>query len=301
MAALVREHEIDVIHTHAYYADVLGESFVEVFVPREDPGNCLHLGQIRVPSPAYASNGLDGAAFRGQVTAHCDDTYKKTIKLGFKPERVSMLITGFPARERSPLRGEARLTHRRSVGIQDDEILLLNIARIHPEKAHDQLLRSFKLIHHKYPKARLWISGTGWKYLEDQLEALRKELGIEQAAQVIGFKQDLWPLLDAADMMVHPSHVEGVPMAIQYGMAAELPIVISDVGGIREIIKDGRTGVLVPENDIEGFAQTVIGLIEDKERARQLGKGAREFVLNDYSIENAVERIADTYREVLGR
>ena len=59
--------------------------------------------------------------------------------------------------------------------------------------------------------------------------------------------------------------------------------------------------MLVPENDIEGFAQTVIGLIEDKERARQLGKGAREFVLNDYSIENAVERIADTYREVLGR
>jgi glycosyltransferase involved in cell wall biosynthesis len=101
-------------------------------------------------------------------------------------------------------------------------------------------------------------------------------------------------------MMVHPSHVEGVPMAIQYGMAACLPIVISDVGGIREIIKPEQTGVLVPENDIAGFADAVNALIENPERARRIAEGARHFVSTDYSIETAVTRVQDTYREVLG-
>jgi glycosyltransferase involved in cell wall biosynthesis len=300
LAKLVREYQIDVIHTHAYYADVLG-ALVKMFVPVKTVATVYIWGKYELHRQIMQAMDWTALHFVDKVTAHCDDTYKKTIRLGFSPKQVSTLITGFPAREHTPLRGAARLAHRRNLGIQDDEILLLNIARIHPEKAHDQLLRSFQLVHAKYPKTRLWISGTGWQYLEDELDALRKELGIEHAAEVIGFKQELWPLLDAADMMVHPSHVEGVPMAIQYGMAAELPIVISDVGGIREIIKDGRTGVLVPENDIEGFAQTVIALLEDKQRAQQLGRGARDFVLNEYSIETAVMRIADTYREVLAR
>jgi glycosyltransferase involved in cell wall biosynthesis len=193
------------------------------------------------------------------------------------------------------------LAHRRKLGIRDDEVLLLNIARIDPEKAHDQLLRSFRLIHDKHPNTKLWISGRGFRNLEQELLALRSQLGLDRAAEFIGFRENLWPLLDAADLMAHPSHVEGVPMAIQYGMAAELPIVISDVGGVREIVKHGRTGLLVSENDIAGFADTVIGVIEDKEKARHLGEGARHFVSNEYSIYTAVDRVAQTYREVLSQ
>jgi glycosyltransferase involved in cell wall biosynthesis len=300
VARLVREHQIDVIHTHAYYADALG-ALVKLFVPVKVVATVYIWGKYEFHRQLMQIMDWTALHFVDKVTAHCEDTYKKTIRLGFKRDRVSTLITGFPAREHTPLRGEARLAHRRRMGVKDDEILMLNVARIHPEKAHDQLLHSFQLIHDRYPNARLWISGAGWRYLEDGLEALKKELGIENAVEVIGFQQDLWPLLDAADFMTHPSHVEGVPVAIQYGMAAGLPIVISDVGGVREIIKDGRTGVLVPENDIRGFADAVIRLIEDKEQARKLGAGARDFVLNEYSIETAVARVADTYREVLGR
>jgi glycosyltransferase involved in cell wall biosynthesis len=300
LAAIVREHDIDVIHTHAYYADMVG-ALTKRFVDVKVVSTVYIWGKYEFHRQLMQAMDWTALHFVDKVTAHCEDTYKKTVKLGFNEGKVSTLITGFPANEHRRLLGEERLAHRRRLGIGDDEILLLNIARIHPEKAHDQLLRSFKIIHDKHPNTRLWISGVGWKHLEDNLDAIRKELRIEDSAEVIGFRQNLWELLDAGDMMVHPSHVEGVPMAIQYGMAACLPIVISDVGGIREIVKPEHTGVLVPENDIEGFARAVCDLIENPERARRIAEGARHFVSHDYSIETAVARVADTYREVLGR
>jgi glycosyltransferase involved in cell wall biosynthesis len=300
LAQLVREHEIDVIHTHAYYADIVG-ALTKRFVDVKVVSTVYIWGKYELHRQLMQL--MDWAALHlvDKVTAHCDDTYRKTIKLGFSADKVSTLITGFPAHEHARATGEKRLAMRRRAGIRDDEVLLVNVARIHPEKAHDQLLRSFKIIHDRHPNTRLWISGVGWKHLEDNLHALRQELGIEDSAEIIGFRENLWELLDMADMMVHPSHVEGVPMAIQYGMASSLPIVISDVGGIREIIKPERTGVLVPENDIQGFAQAVCDLIGNPDRARRIAQGAREFVSTDYSIQTAVARVAATYREVLGR
>jgi glycosyltransferase involved in cell wall biosynthesis len=107
-------------------------------------------------------------------------------------------------------------------------------------------------------------------------------------------------MLHAADFMIHSSHVEGVPIAILYGMSAALPIVVSDVGGVYEVIHQNETGVRVPENAVEQFAGEVIALIEDPHRRSALGARAREFVTTAYSIETACSRVQQTYKEVLG-
>jgi glycosyltransferase involved in cell wall biosynthesis len=244
---------------------------------------------------------MDWVALRfvDKVTAHCDRTRQLTLRLGFSAKKVGTLITGFPVHERPAVDAPRRAAIRCSLGIKEDEILLVNVARIHPEKAHDQLLKSFRIVHDRYPNARLWISGEGWPWLEEQLRQLRSELGLEQAVDFVGFKQDLWPMLLASDMMVHSSHVEGVPIAILYGMTAGLPIVVSDVGSLYEVMEQDRSGIRVPENDIEGFAAAIIRLLEDPARARSLGDAARHFVETDYSIETAVRRVEQTYREVL--
>jgi glycosyltransferase involved in cell wall biosynthesis len=188
---------------------------------------------------------------------------------------------------------------RHEFGIGDDELLLVNVARIHPEKAHDQLLKSFRVIHGKYPKTKLWISGVGYPWLEQELRELGKSLGLESAVSFVGYRQDLWPMLHSADLMVHPSHAEGVPIAILYGMSAGLPIVISEVGGIYEVIRQNETGILVRENDVEAFANAAIRLIENPLERRRLAQSAREFVTTRYSIETACRNLEDTYREVV--
>ena len=299
VAQLVRDLNIDVLHTHAYYGDAVG-ALAARFVPVKTVATVYVWGKYELHRQIMHLIDWTALHFIDKVTAHCEDTRRKTIKLGFREDEVSTLIPGFPFKHHSPTRTE-RLNLRRSMGIKDDDILMINIARIHPEKAHDQLLTSFKTIHDRLPSARLWISGVGWDKLQQELLSLRSTLCLDQAVEFVGFRQDLWPMLDAADMMVHPSHVEGVPIAILYGMAAGLPIVVSDVGGVSEAVKHGRTGILVAENDTAGFAQSVIDLIQDPAEARRLGDAARQFVQTEYSIETAVRRVERTYAEVLSQ
>ncbi len=299
LAALVKDLQIDVVHTHAYYGDILG-ALLKRFSP------------VKVVSTVYVwekyelhrqiMQALDWTALRfvDKVTAHCVETRRRTIRLGFRESQVPLLIAGFPDSGPPPT-PERRAVLRRDAGIKEDEILMVNVARIHPEKAHDQLLRSFRIVHDRHPNTRLWISGVGWKYLEDELLALRQSLELEGAVEFVGHKPNLWPMLHAADLMVHSSHAEGVPIAVLYGMSAGLPIVISDVGGVYEVIHNNQTGVRVPENDVEGFARAVSELVSDEERRRGIGKAARDFVVNKYSLALASQRVEEVYREVLSQ
>lgn len=299
IAEQVRELDIDIIHTHAYYGDALG-ALTKLFVKVKVIATVYVWGKYELHRQIMQA--IDWAALRfvDMVTAHCDRTRHWTVKLGFPKESVKTLIAGFPVSDRKPVNGNERLRLRREMGIADDEILLVNVARIHPEKAHDQLIESFKIIHDRFPKTRLWISGVGWDHLEQEYKQLRDSLGLQQSVEFVGFKQVLWPMLESADMMVHSSHVEGVPIAILYGMTAGLPIVISDVGSVYEVIHQGLTGIRVPENDIQGFASAVIDLISNPENARRLGKAAEAFVRNEYSIDKAVRDVENAYREMLG-
>jgi len=297
VARIVREHQIDIVHTHAYYADAVGaiarrmtgvKTITTVYVWGDYE---LHR-QIMQWMDWIAINHID------KVTAHCKDTFRKTVERGYPEEKLGLLISGFPV-DREPPTPERRRRARQAAGVTDEEVVLLNVARLAPEKAQDQLLKSFRIIHDHFPNTRLWISGVGLDFVERDLLRLQRELGLEGSAEFVGYRHDIWSLLDAADIMVHPSHVEGVPLALLYGMAAALPIVASAVGGVPEIIRPGRTGALVAENDVQGFAETVIRLIEDRAEARRLGGGARRFVETDYSLETAVRRVEKTYQEVL--
>jgi glycosyltransferase involved in cell wall biosynthesis len=298
-ADLVKELKIDVLHTHAYYADMVGaltkryatvKTIATVYVWEKYE---LHRQIMQV---------MDWAAlkFVDRVTAHCEETRRRTVRLGFKAETVPVLIAGFPDEVALPT-VEERQRLRRNAGIHDDELLFINVARIHPEKAHDQLLRSFRIVHDRYPKSRLWISGVGWPKLEENLRELRSALGLETAVDFVGYRQNLWPMLHSADFMIHASHAEGVPIAILYGMSAALPIIVSDVGGLYEVIHQNVTGIRVPENDIDGLANAILRLVEDPDERKRLGLAARQFVTTDYSMRTACTRLENVYREVLGR
>jgi len=293
LAAMLRAWDADILHTHNTYADCVGAIV-------------RHMVDVKTITTLYVWGDfgwkrnllqrINALAIRrfDLVTAHCEDTQRRTLELGFRD--VPLLICGFES-NRVELPADERSRRRRALGVADDEVLLANIARFYPEKAQDHLLRIFARVLEKQPRARLWMVGTG--PLEHDLRELTRELGLEQAVQFVGFVEDLPSLLALIDIQVHPSHMEGVPLAICSGMAAGLPLVASDVGGLKEVISSGRTGVLVAPGDDERFAEEVVLLIEDPERARALGERARRFIEDDYSLARAVAALADTYREAV--
>jgi glycosyltransferase involved in cell wall biosynthesis len=108
-------------------------------------------------------------------------------------------------------------------------------------------------------------------------------------------------LLSAADVLVLPSRNEGQPMAVLEAMAHGLCVVASDVGGIPELVDDGRTGLLVPPDDVEALVAALRKVLDDDSLRAALGATARERVLEEFDVDVVWRRIDGIYREVAGR
>ncbi|HEY8154247.1 MAG TPA: glycosyltransferase family 4 protein [Myxococcota bacterium] len=297
LARRVRELGVDVLHTHNTYADCVG-AVTRLLVPVRTVTTLYvwtNLGFKR-----KALQWINQRVIRGydQISAHCEETHRQTVERGFRPEELKTLICGFEAEVPELGPGE-RSRLRRARGVADDEVLLANVARFYPEKAQDDLLRSFAEIHRQEPRTRLWMIGVG--PLEARLHALCTRLGLDDAVDWLGFDRDLMTTLALVDVQVHPSHVEGVPLAICSGMAAGLAIVGSNVGGMSEVLKTGSTGILVPPRDLPAFEREVLRLVRDEGERRRLGAEARRFIETEYSLDTAVARVEATYEEVVGR
>jgi glycosyltransferase involved in cell wall biosynthesis len=172
----------------------------------------------------------------------------------------------------------------------------VNVSRCYPEKAQGFLLRCFARVRERRPEAKLWILGVG--PLQEQLKALCRQLNLDGPVRFLGFVEDLASTLALADVQVHPSHAEGVPQAVLAGMAAGLPVVGSQVGGLPEILGDGR-GILVADLNLDVFANAIEELIEDAALRRSLGERARRFVKSDYSLASATRRLEQTYTDLV--
>ena len=297
VAQAAREREVDIIHTHAYYGDAVG-AIAGKLAGVKTVATVYVWGKYELHRQLMQLMDWTAIQFMTRVTAHCRDTASKTFVIGTRRKDIQILLPGYPDKH-TPYSQEERLAARHAAGIKDDEILLVNAARLAPEKAQDQLIQSFRIIHDRYPQTRLWISGVGLDSVRQNLETLRRDLRLEDAVELRGFSGDFWALLSVADMMVHPSHVEGIPQSIMGAMAAGLPIVASDVGGVSEVIQHGHTGLLVKENDVSGFAQSVIDVICQPQRMRQIGENGRNAIETELSTEAAVRKVEELYRQMV--
>jgi glycosyltransferase involved in cell wall biosynthesis len=295
---LVQQHGIQIVHAHNCYADV-----VVWFASRLGPA------RFKTITTAYVwfdfgdwkrnlIQWIDARAMRrfDRVTAHCETTRVATLERGIATGEVPTLICGFethPVRLDAQQRREGRAAH----GADDTDVVLLNVARLYPEKAQDFLLEVFARLLIDRPRLMLWLAGVG--PLEGALREKAQQLGVAHRVRFLGFVAPLPPMLALADLQVHPAHIEGVPLAICEGMAAGLPIVASEVGGLPEILDGGRNGVLVPGLEIERFAQAVAGLIDEPVRAAGYGAKARRFIEEDYSLTRAVGRVEAEYDRLL--
>ena len=295
LAAFVREHGVRIVHCYNTYSDLVG-----VLVK--------WMTGVRIVTtlwvwghPGWKRRLLQWAdrlslPFFDVVSAQSEDARRDTAQPGLPVERVKLLICGYSER-RAELSAGERAALRATLGAAADEPVLVNLARFWPEKAHEVTLEAFRQLLRTHPAARLWLAGGGPDL--EKMQALARDLGIAPRVAFLGFRRDLPELLAAADIQVHPSHTEGLPLAVCAGMAAGLPIVASRVGGVPEVIHDGRTGVLVPAGDPAAVARAVAALLDDPQRARRLGGEALRFVREEYSLEVAVQRLQQVYAEAL--
>jgi len=110
--------------------------------------------------------------------------------------------------------------------------------------------------------------------------------------------RDIAPVYAACDLSVWPAVNEAYGMALLEAQAAGLPVVSCALRGVPDVVVDGETGILVKEGDFEALAQALRGLLVDRERRRDLGRGAAAFVLRERSLEMAAERLARALKQI---
>lgn len=207
--------------------------------------------------------------------AHYNDC-RLLLKTNFDEKKSVVIQTGIPATSfRQPV---VNSTNAFVLGMQ---------SRLVPIKDHDTLIRAFSKLIKKFPNAQLRIAGDGIE--RERLELLCGELGIQGRVQFAGMlsKNDLRKWLTELGIYIHATLGETSSIALMEALAAGLPVVASNVTGIREFL-DERTAVLVPPKNVEMLEAAITGLLMDQEKRRLLAENAYNFAKENCSLEKMV-------------
>jgi radical SAM protein with 4Fe4S-binding SPASM domain len=180
---------------------------------------------------------------------------------------------------------------RAALGLVDGEPTIACVARLHPGKGIDNLLLASAELRQSVPRLRVLVAGEG----DDRarLEQLRSHLGLSGCVTLCGQVSDVPALLAAADILCHPSLVDGLPNSVIEAMAMGLPVVASAVGGLPDLLGKGA-GVLTPPHDVAALVRELGSLLTTPARAAEVAARGCAGVREHWSIEARTAELADT-------
>lgn len=173
---------------------------------------------------------------------------------------------------------------------------LLLVTRFAAQKRTDIVLEALRLLAPRFPEVELDIVGDGPD--RERLERLALDLGLSTRVRFLGARDDVPELLAHSHCALLASRYEGAPLAVLEAMAAAVPVVATAVGGVPEMVDDGRTGILVEPDSAAAFAAGVERLLIAPEKARALGETARQRARERFSLERMIRELLALYNEV---
>lgn len=188
---------------------------------------------------------------------------------------------------------------RRTLSLPEESFLIGAIGRFSIEKGHRYLLESMKTIVSQRPKAHLVLLGEGRE--RKNLEDLAEQLGIRPFITFADFQKNVSPWIRACDVIVNPSLTEGIPNVVLEAMALRTPVIATSVGGVPDLIQDGKSGRLVPSQDGGALAAAILALLENPIRSAEMASHAFEKVTQDFSPLRQRLHLVAMYEEVLRR
>jgi len=291
LAGLLRRFSPHVLHTHLWHADLAAKAILPAGWRRRPALlSTVHIADRRPVYWRFAIDRLthpciDQAAF---VSRSVMQFYRRRV--GLPADKCVVVPNGIDLTAYQTL--PDRLQARARWLAAPSEPVIGTIARLDPQKGLPVLLHAFRTLTRRWPRAALLIAGTGPE--RDPLERLAVKLGIADHVHMLGFQQDVRPVLAALDVFVLPSRWEGFGLATLEAMAAGLPVVVTNVPGSRDLVQHEQTGLVVPPNDSDALAQAIARCLSHAELAAQLGRQAR-IAAGAFSVQRMVDRYEQLY------
>ena len=291
LVMLLRRGRFDVLHAHMFGSNVWGTVL----------GN---LCGVRVVIAHEHNWSYNGKIMRRMIDHHLIGRYATRIVAVSESNRTRMIqLESIPA-EKILVLPTAYIPHtvtdptdiRAELGLAPDARVITVAATLRVEKALEVMIRAMAQVVQRFEDAHLVIAGDGPQ--REVLEAQAASVGMTTHVHFLGERRDVTPILQTVDVGALSSDWEGMPLFVLECMATGTPVVVTDVGGLPELVEHDRTGLVVPPRDPAALARALIALLEDPELRRRLATAAAQHV-DAFSIEHVAQRFAGLYEQLV--
>jgi glycosyltransferase involved in cell wall biosynthesis len=295
LLAVCKRENVAVWHGHDYKTNALGLVLKRVWPMRTV--TTVH-GWVHHTSRTPIYYKIDRLCLSRYERVICvsEDLFDECVANKVRPDRCVLLENAIDTEEYVRRRPVAEAKAR--LGFPVGCFLLGGVGRLEPEKAFDLLLRAARGLVDSGVDARVVVLGEGGD--RGRLEALAGELGIADRVSLPGWQADVRDYFEAMDLFVLSSLREGLPNVLLEAMAMEVPCVATRIAGIPRLIPDGRSGRLVPPDDVGALTAAVLDLARDPDLRDQFRKAGRRTVETRYSFPVRMRKLAGVYDDLLG-
>jgi glycosyltransferase involved in cell wall biosynthesis len=290
---LVARTGADIVHAHGYKADIY-----VYFALRKSAMPFVSTCHNWIDSNLIVS--LYGKADRlvlrnySAVVAVSEEVKQRLLKAGVREDKIHLVRNGIDLRPY-----DSAPPSLRNGGPPNNPPIVGFIGRLSSEKGPDIFLRAAAQVLAELPSTRFVVVGEGPD--RDKLESLIDELKIRAGVSMLGRRNDMPSVYASLDIMASSSRTEGLPMAILEGMASSLPLVATAVGEVPTLVLDGRTGVLIPAENVEVLSSEIVKLLRNPAEQKRLGTAARRLIQDEYSADRMTADYLRVYQEAASR
>jgi glycosyltransferase involved in cell wall biosynthesis len=299
----------DILHTHTAKAGAIGRVAGTLYnVTRSRERRCIlvHTFHGNVLSGYFGAIGT--AASRSvermlgrltdrivTVSERQRDEIVDRFQIGSAPN-VSVVPLGLDLDELVDIDTPDRRL-RIELGWESADFVVGYVGRLVSIKNLGMLISAFAMFGRTHPNARLLVVGDG--ELRRTLERQAQDLGVQPLTRFLGWRHDLPRVYGAMDVVALTSRNEGTPVALIEALAAGVPVIATDVGGVADVVRPNETGLLIPTDDASSLACALRRLADDAAERRTMGQRGRRDVANRFGAERLVADVAAMYDQLL--
>lgn len=298
IASVVGKQNPDLLHTHGGVAGLYGrwaarKSRMPIIVHTLHGIHYLHyrnilFKRIYITLERYFSRFTDALIFVSEADRKSGQKHKLSAE-----KKMVTLKNGIEFDLYQQMEENAKQEKIKELGLEEFRPVIGSVARLHRQKGLTYLVRAARDISQVFPAVKIVVVGGG--PLRKKLAAEARRLGVENRLSFVGERRDIPQILSVFDVFVLSSLWEGLPYVLMEAAALAKPVVATDVEGVREIIKPGKTGLLVPPKNPEDLARAVITLLQDPDHASTLGMNLKKEASGQFGLDRMLAEMESLY------
>ncbi len=293
----IRKHQIDLVHTHGVRANLIGRPAAQrENVPVVTTFHSMLRYDYDSPWKAFMARFLTMITnkYTNRFIAISHAIKADLLEMHIPADKIQVIHSGLDISKFTSPQNPDKI--RRQFGLDSNRITFTMVARLHPVKGHRYFLQAARQLLDVGIKAQFMLMGEGFD--RQELEAQVRELQLNSVVHMPGYYRKVADIYGISDILCVPSLMEGLGLVILEGMYFGVPVIASSVGGIPELIEDGKSGILIPPADVQALFDAMHRLAVNPDLAQALAQQGKERVKH-FTVENMTRQVENCYSELL--